>query len=119
MTPTSGPMAIFDQGDVIRVLFPTDRPVRQHRPALVLSRTGVDEGQRLLWVLMIISAENRRWPGDVDVGERYEDAGLPAPSLVRTAKIATIEGIRVDRIGRLPRELLEMVFTTVATTLRQ
>lgn len=59
-------MATFEQGDVVRVPFPyTDSETRQHRPALVVFRGGLEEGGTLLWVLMITSAQNRRWPGDV------------------------------------------------------
>ena len=39
---------------------------------------------------MITSAENRSWPGDVPVSS-LADAGLPVASVIRTAKIATIE----------------------------
>jgi len=38
----------------------------------------------LLWVLMITSAENRGWDGDVDVSD-LEFSGLPVASVVRTA----------------------------------
>ena len=61
-------MAIFRQGDVIKVPFPyTDRPTRQSRPALVVSSGGIEDAHGLLWVVMITSAENRGWPGDVPV----------------------------------------------------
>lgn len=120
MRQTSAPMPTFEQGAVIRVPFPyTDRPVRQYRPALVVSSTGVGENQSLLWVLMITSAENRRWPGDVDVGERHREMGLPAPSLVRTAKIATIESTQADQIGRLRGDILDEVLDNVGATLRR
>jgi hypothetical protein len=51
---------------------------------------------------MITSSENRRWPGDVEISN-VQEAGLPAPSLVRTAKIATIESKKSERLGTLPR----------------
>ena len=51
---------------------------------------------------MVTSAGNREWPGDVVVSNLTE-AGLPAPSVVRTAKIATIEASDAERIGCLPR----------------
>jgi mRNA interferase MazF len=57
---------------------------------------------RLLWVLMITSAQNRGWPGDVTIPDPAA-AGLPAPSIVRTAKIATIEAEDAECIGRLQR----------------
>lgn len=49
---------------------------------------------------MITSAENHGWPGDVIVRD-LTLAGLPVASLVRTAKIATIEARDAQRLGRL------------------
>lgn len=111
-------MPTFEQGDVVRVPFPyTDRPVRQHRPALVISRGGIGDERQLLWVLMITSADNRRWPGDVDLEGSYTDAGLPAPSIIRTAKIATIESAHAGRIGMIDEELLSQVLHLVNNTI--
>lgn len=94
-------MPTFDAWDVIKVPFPyTDRPVRQRRPALVVAANGIQQEHGLLWVLMITSAENRGWPGDVDVSD-LTAAGLPSPSVIRTAKIATIEAKEAERIGTL------------------
>lgn len=95
-------MPDFDAWDVVKVPFPyTDRPVRQRRPALVVAANGIQRDHGLLWVLMITSAENRGWPGDVDVSDLIA-AGLPAESVVRTAKIATIEAKDAERLGSLP-----------------
>jgi mRNA interferase MazF len=55
----------------------------------------------LLWVLMITSAGHRRWPGDVDVSD-FLEAGLPAPSIVRPTKLATIEAKDAEVAGQLP-----------------
>ena len=94
-------MPTFSQGDVIKVPFPyTDRPTRQSRPALVVSTGGIEAAHGLLWVAMITSAQNRGWPGDVPVGN-LRMAGLPVPSLVRTAKIATIEATDASQLGRV------------------
>jgi mRNA-degrading endonuclease toxin of MazEF toxin-antitoxin module len=103
-------MPPFKRGDVVRVPFPyTDRSTRQHRPALVVSTAGVGENSSLLWVVMITSAENRAWPGDLAIG-RYEEAGLPAPSIIRPCKIATIEARQAERLGRIkPRLSIEVV----------
>lgn len=88
--------------DVVRVPFPyTDRPVQQHRPALVVARHRLDGSPALAWVLMITSAAHRRWVGDIGISD-LRMAGLPAPSVVRSAKIATIEATRADPIGHLP-----------------
>ena len=51
-------------------------------------------------VLMITSAENRRWKNDVVVSD-LRRAGLPAPLVVRCIKVATIECRHAERIGNL------------------
>jgi mRNA interferase MazF len=94
-------MASFNQWDVVKVPFPyTDRPVLQRRPALVIAAGAIEAAHGLLWVLMITSAENRRWKNDVVVSD-LRRAGLPAPSVVRCIKIATIEAGQAERIGNL------------------
>ena len=95
-------MPSFEQGDIVRVPFPyTDRATRQRRPALVVSAGGIGEDQGLLWVVMITSAENRPWPGDLSFGDAFAEAGLPAPSVIRPCKITTIEARYAERLGRL------------------
>jgi mRNA interferase MazF len=94
-------MPTFEQGDVIRVPFPyTDRDTRQRRPALVVSKGQVGEEGALLWVVMITSAENRSWNGDVPI-PNHTEAGLPAASVIRPAKIATVEARHVEAIGKV------------------
>jgi mRNA interferase MazF len=106
-------MAGFKQGDVVRVPFPyTNRETTQHRPAVVVSDGALGGDGLLLWVAMITSAQNRRWPGDVAV-EDLAAAGLPAPSVVRTLKIATIEASRAEPVGRLDGPALRAVLAAV------
>ncbi|MGQ2990437.1 MAG: type II toxin-antitoxin system PemK/MazF family toxin [Brevundimonas sp.] len=103
-------MPTFEAGTVVRAPFPyTDRDTRQWRPAVVVSDGGVGLGERLCWVLMVTSAENRAWPGDVELTEDFRSAGLPVASLIRTAKIATVELDRLEGIGRLPDAVHEAV----------
>ena len=72
-------MPSFRRGDIVRVPFPyTDGRTTQHRPALVVSDGGVGDGGLLIWVVMITSARNRPWAGDVSIGDGYE-AGNTAP----------------------------------------
>ncbi|MCP4696623.1 MAG: type II toxin-antitoxin system PemK/MazF family toxin [Gammaproteobacteria bacterium] len=94
-------MPAFKTWDVIKVPFPyTDRPVRQRRPALVVAADGLQEAHGLLWVMMITSAQNRGWSGDVDVSD-LAASGLPVPSVIRTTKIATIEARDAEHLGSL------------------
>lgn len=98
----SEPIAVWD---IVAVPFPyTDRPTRQRRPALVVRR--IDPGD-LLWVLMITSAENRGWAGDVAIAGA--PTALPVASLVRTSKIATVEAADARRIGQAPARVRSAV----------
>ena len=95
-------MPTFEPWDIVKVPFPyTDRPVRQNRPALVIAADALQAAHGLLWLAMITSAANRGWSGDVAVSD-LGIAGLPAPSIVRPAKIATIDARDAERLGALP-----------------
>lgn len=110
-------MAAFRRGAVVKVPFPyTDRATRQSRPALVVSDASFAEANGLLWVVMITSAENRGWVGDVAVRDLGR-AGLPVPSVIRTAKIATIELRDATILGRIPTSLLGEVDRHLYATL--
>ena len=94
-------MAIFDVWDIVKVPFPyTDRPVRQRRPALVVAAGEIEVAHGLLWLVMITSAENRGWSDDVRISD-LDGAGLPAPSIVRPAKMATVDARDAERLGTL------------------
>ena len=95
-------MPIFEAWDIVKVPFPyTDRPVRQRRPALVIAAGDLVAAHGLLWLAMITSAANRGWHGDVAISD-IAASGLPIPSIVRPAKIATIEARDAERLGILP-----------------
>jgi mRNA interferase MazF len=108
-------MPIFDAWDIVKVPFPyIDKPVRQHRPALVIAAGQLAEDYGLLWVVMITSAANRGWAGDVPIAD-LSAAGLPIPSIVRPTKIATIDARDAESLGNLsPSDR-----TTVAECLRR
>ena len=107
-------MPIYRQGDVVKVPFPyTDRATRQRRPALVISTGQLDDHDRLLWVVMITSAENSPWPGDIPVVSGSA-TGLSAPSVIRTSKIATIETLDAELIGQIPAVLVSQVVASIA-----
>ena len=114
---TQKAMASFRQGEVIKVPFPyTDRSTRQSRPALVVSAGGIEDAHALLWVVMITSAENRGWMGDVAVSN-LALAGLPVPSVIRTVKIATIEAADATHLGRVSPALFRQVARHLAEVL--
>jgi mRNA interferase MazF len=95
--------ARFDPFDVVVVPFPyADRLAEKRRPALVISNRRLAI-HGVIWVAMITSADNEPWPSDVAIAD-LKRAGLPAPSVVRPAKIACIERVRIDRrLGRLDK----------------
>lgn len=91
----------FDAFDVVVVPFPyADRLAEKRRPALVISNRRLAPFG-LIWVAMITSADNAPLSCDVTIANLAR-AGLPAPSVVRAAKIACIEPARIERrAGRL------------------
>src|SRR5208282_2281918 len=96
---TARHMAIFSQGDVVKVPFPyTDKSTRQPCPALVVSTPDLQQVHNLVWVVMMTSAENRDWPSDVAISALAR-AGLPASSVIRTAKIATMDASDATKLG--------------------
>jgi mRNA interferase MazF len=102
-------MPVFEPGDIIKVPFPyAEQPVKQFRPVLVVSSTELQEVHGLLWVLMITSAARKSWAGDLEI-EDLEGAGLPVPSVIRCAKMATIESHHAERIGSLSKLQLKLV----------
>jgi mRNA interferase MazF len=111
-------MATFSQGDVVKVPFPyTDRSTRQSRPALVVSSVDLQEAHHLLWVVMITSAENRGWPSDVPISALTR-AGLPAASVIRPAKIATIDAADATKLGSISETQLRKVMDTIGRELQ-
>src|SRR5690348_5633305 len=100
---TGGLMPGFEPWDILKVPFPYHaRPVLEYRPALVIAAGRLETTHGLLWVVMITSANNMSWPFDVPITD-LRGAGLPAPSVVRCAKLATIAASDVQKIGVLLR----------------
>lgn len=95
-------MTSFQPWDIVVVPFPfTEGDTEKRRPALVVSTSRLAADHGLYWLLMITSAENRRWKNDVSVSH-HQKAGLPVPSVIRTAKIATLQEDRIlRRLGSL------------------
>jgi len=105
----------FAVGDIVKVPFPfVEAPRVRNRRALVTRVAHPADGMTLLWVLMITSAENKAWIGDISLIEHFATCGLPVPSVIRTAKVATVESARATILGRLPEDLLKLVRQQIA-----
>ena len=60
----------FKRWDIVKIPYPLrEKPAREHRPALVIVAGELFKHHGLLWVLMITSAKNRGWPGDIEIGD--------------------------------------------------
>jgi len=108
-------------GEVALVRFPfTDLAAAKKRPALVLARVARSPRNRLAIVAMITSqVEALKLDGDVLLAD-WKAAGLLHPSLLRLAKVATVDEQLIDKtIGRLStrdlgagRDAFHRVFAT-------
>jgi mRNA interferase MazF len=100
-------------GHVVVVPFPyTDRDTTRRRPAIVVSGPAVHR-HGIAWLVMVTSAENPAWIGDIALPD-HAAVGLPVPSVIRPAKIATVEiGFISRRIGTLPPALRRQLFASL------
>lgn len=90
-------------GDVALVRFPfSELTAEKKRPALVLAETARSPSYRLAPVAMSTSQlEALKLNGDALLAD-WKAAGLLHPSLLRLAKVATIDAELIDKvIGRL------------------
>ncbi|MBV9510651.1 MAG: type II toxin-antitoxin system PemK/MazF family toxin [Caulobacteraceae bacterium] len=72
--------------------------IARRRPALVVSSPDFESETGLVWVAMITTPEHERRFGDIPIGDQAA-AGLPAPSVIRASKLATLA------VGRIKRRL--------------
>ena len=108
----------IQQWHVVVVPFPySDKLAEKRRLALVISSDKFNNETGLLWVVMITSTENIGLRGDVEIPNSGK-SGLTTPSIIRTAKLATIERDRVVRaIGRLDLKTKTKVHRILMETL--
>ena len=77
--------------DVVLVPFPfSNLEEIKRRPCLVLANVKPSRYSEHLIVAMMTSHLERHFPHDVVV-QNYEEAGLPKPTLIRLAKVVTLE----------------------------
>jgi mRNA interferase MazF len=94
-----------------------EAPRLRDRPALVVSAGSIGGEAELLWVLMITSAANRGWPGDISLETRFAECGLNVPCIIRTVKISTVEARQARKTGALPDDVFGEVQQMMKTHL--
>lgn len=92
----------FNPYDIVSVPFPyTDKPSNKRRPAIAVSNDDFHDDYGLVWLVMVTSATNAPCKSDIAIID-YERCGLPAASVIRPAKLATIEcDLIIRRVGAL------------------
>ena len=106
-------MTSFRAGDIVSVPFPHVESSRiNKRPALIICDQPIGPDGLVIWALMITSATNKGWPGDVEIPD-HMGVGLPIPSVIRTEKISTIEVRDATPIGRVSDRLFNDVLSRV------
>ncbi|MCW5745692.1 MAG: type II toxin-antitoxin system PemK/MazF family toxin [Alphaproteobacteria bacterium] len=95
---------ICDRFDVVALPFPIGAAAPSgRRPALVLSTRILNLAQGHTLFAMITSAETTGWATDITIAD-LDEAGLPAPSVVRL-KLFTLEnGVPLSRLGTLAKK---------------
>jgi|SRR5690348_7306280 mRNA-degrading endonuclease toxin of MazEF toxin-antitoxin module len=111
----------FSQGEVVLTPFPITSPKStKRRPAVVISSNWFNanrDDRLLLGVTSHIPDELER--DEVLIpDEHLSDAGLPRRSLVKVAKIASVNAAVIDRgLGRLPDKTLHAVLERLSEVL--
>ncbi|HXR06701.1 MAG TPA: type II toxin-antitoxin system PemK/MazF family toxin [Candidatus Acidoferrum sp.] len=110
-------MTSFKRGDVILVYFPfTDLSSTKQRPALVVSSDALNAASEDVLVVAISSQVPGRLtseefmipPGDL------ASCGLPKPSIVRLAKLASLHRqLVIKRIGSMPEPVLRRILAQI------
>lgn len=107
-------MTHYKRGDVLVTDFPfVDRGITKRRPVLCIAHITPQKGTTLYWVLMITSTETKGWHGDINI-DNYKAVGLPVPSIIRTAKIACIDGTLITKkVGSVDASTHDTVIKSV------
>jgi len=94
---------IYNQFDIVSVPFPfTDSACIKKRPALIVStyRYVLEHAHYIL--LMITSAKQSQWPGDIDI-LNLDLAGLPKASKIRFKLFSLDCRIVLNNLGKLDK----------------
>jgi mRNA interferase MazF len=87
--------------DIVRVDFPfADEATTRRRPALVVATPSATDSFSIVWVLMITSAAQGRWPLDVPISD-LRLGGLTHACVIRSSKVTALDARLAVRIGEL------------------
>lgn len=107
-------MTGFEPGTIVWVPFPfVEREQMRERPALVISRPWRGDDFDLQWAMMITSKANAGWPDDISLIDRFEECGLPAPSVIRPAKVAAFVVASARANGTVPTDIRQDVIAVI------
>lgn len=92
----------FDKGDIVLLPFPfTNLKTTKRRPGLVISPKVFNKSGDTTILLMTSNTATLPREGDVLV-QKYKEAGLPKPTLVRMKFVTIANALILKRIGKLP-----------------
>jgi mRNA interferase MazF len=108
-------MTDYEFGDVVLIPFPfTDQTTTKKRPAVVVS-SSVHHRSRPDIVLMAITSRIKPGADDTAI-ERWEEAGLIKPSVIKPVFATVEKGLVIRRLGRLhddDRQSLKKLLQTI------
>ena len=111
----------FSQGDVVLTPFPFSSPkATKRRPAVVISSNwfNASRDERILLSVTSHIPEELERDEVLIPDEHLTDAGLPRRSLVKVAKMASVNAAVIDRrLGRLPDKTLQAVLERLSEVL--
>lgn len=100
---------IYNQFDIVSVPFPfTDSACTKKRPALIVSthRYVLEHAHYIL--LMITSAKQSQWPGDIEIVD-LNLAGLPNASKIRFKLFSLDCRVVLNHLGKLDKMNIQKV----------
>ena len=115
---TTPPTTTYNRGDVVLVPFQfSDRPVFKRRPAIIVSSDAFHAGRRDVIIAAITSRIREPLLAGDQMIIRWQECGLPKPS-VATAILRTVkDAMIVRRIGALAKEDLRPLDASLTVSL--
>lgn len=111
-------MTAYERGSVVLVPFPfTDLSAVKRRPALVISSDDYNAATGDVIIAQITSkVDSPSRPGDHRL-ERWREAGLPLPSLVRARMTTLHSSLLLKSLGKMPDDEMRSIDRGLASAL--